>query len=457
MRLTLALLGTAGLAACGGDNTVDGFTLPEWAVIKKFGPLGAPPPNTTNKYADDANAAKFGQRLFFEKSYAGALTIGSDGMNGSPGNVGDTGKIGCVSCHDPNGWYIDTRSMPNNVSIGAKYTKRNAPSLVNAVYYKWYSWDGKEDSPWYQGANGPESAVNFGSGRLQWAHMVYAKYKDDYNALFPTPLDPGLDASLNPAGCTPPACRFPPAGKPNPSMPGVWEMMAPADQQIVNTIMANCGKSLEAYERLLVSKNAPIDKYIQARLDGEAGKTSDFSVMSQSAKNGLKLFIGKAGCAACHQGQTFTDLDDFYNTGVPQNAGPNVPMSDNGRNDAIPLTLANTFNTQGAFSDDPAAGMMKLAGLAQDPKFIGAFRIKSLRHVGKTAPYFHNGSMATLEDVVAFYNQGGGAMGFAGTKDPRIVPLNLTAQEQSDLVAFLRDGLQGEPPDPALGVDTSAP
>jgi cytochrome c peroxidase len=419
-------------------DMVDVFTKAEWAEVQKLGPLPDIPAEPSNKYADNAMAAAFGQRLFFEKSYSGALTIGNDGTNGSPGMVGDKGKIGCVSCHDPAAFYVDTRSMPNNLSIGVKYTKRHAPPLVNIAFYKWGAWNGKEDSIWFQGANAPESAVNFGSTRLDFAHMVYNKYKADYNAIFPVPLDAALDPMAADAS------RFPPSGMPNVMTPGPWETMTPADQDTVNLIMANCGKALEAYERKLLSKNAPIDKYI----------AMDFTALTPGAKRGLKLFIGKAACNACHGGAFLSD-NDFHVTGVTQNVGPNVPMTDNGRNDDIPKLLANTWNTKGKFSDDTMYGEMKLAGLAQGDQWIGVFRTKSLRSVAKIAPYFHNGSKATLADVVTFYNAGGDATGFAGVKDAKMKPLNLSDAEKADLVEFMQTALTGDPPPAALGMDTS--
>jgi cytochrome c peroxidase len=108
------------------------------------------------------------------------------------------------------------------------------------------------------------------------------------------------------------------------------------------------------------------------------------------------------------------------------------------------------------FSDDKAAGQMKFDGQVLSDDMRGKFRTKSLRHVELTAPYMHDGSLATLEDVVTFYNDGGGATGFPGAKDPLLVPLNLTTQEIQDLVAFLKS-LTGEPVPAALTVNTSAP
>jgi cytochrome c peroxidase len=212
-----------------------------------------------------------------------------------------------------------------------------------------------------------------------------------------------------------------------------WQGMAAADQDIINRIMANAGKAIEAYERKLISRNAPIDKYI----------AGDYTALSPAAKRGLALFIGKAACVDCHSGPTLTD-NKFHNTGVPQ-AGINAPATDNGRFDEIPKTLSNNFNTASKYSDDQALGMAKLKDLAQTEDLRGTFRTGMLRQIEMTGPYMHTGSLETLDDVVRFYNWGGGAAGFAGTKSPAMVPLLLTDDEIADLVAFLHT-LTGDPP-----------
>jgi cytochrome c peroxidase len=418
------------------DKMVDAFTEEEFDIIKQLGPLGPVPANPTNKYADDVNVAALGQKLFFEKSYASALTIADPVL----GPVGATGKIACASCHDVNNYYTDTRSHPNSTSLGVQWTRRNAPTLVNVAYYEWMSWGGKEDSLWYQGANGCESAVNFGGNRLQYAHMLFQKYRTDYNALFPVPLDTALDPAA------PDAARFPPAGKPKAAMAadGPWEMMAPADRDIINTIMANIGKAIEAYERQLVSRNAPIDKYIGG----------EYTALSPAAKRGLRLFIGKAACVDCHSGPTLTD-NKFHNTGVPQ-LGVNLPLVDNGRFDDLSATLTNAFNGQGKFSDDPNRGAAKLAGMMVTDNLKGLFRTGMLRQIANTGPYMHTGSLLTLEDVVRFYNWGGGNANFSGVKSAAMAPLLLSDEEVADIVAFLRT-LTGEPPPAGLGKDTSVP
>jgi cytochrome c peroxidase len=443
--LSTYALGALLVAGCEAepDLGIDGFTLGEWVKLKTLGPLTTPDPDFTNTYADNAAAATFGQRLFHEKGYANALTVGDNGSNGSLGAIGDKGKVSCASCHDAAAWYIDTRTNPNNVSLGVAYTPRNAPSLVNAAFYKWYSWAGKQDSMWMQGAQGMESKENFAGNRLAYAHLIFKKYRADYDAIFPVPLDPALDpAALDSA-------RFPASGKPKSASTdpdGPWEMMTAADRKIIETIMANCGKALEAYERLLVSKNAPLDRYV----------SGDYKALTPGAKRGLKLFIGKAACDGCHTGTILSD-NDFHNTGVPQMVGVNVPAMDDGRFQDLSSVLKSPFNGAGVFSDDVAAGMMKLAVPAPADPDKGKFRTKGLRHVAQSGPYMHNGSFASLDQVVHFYNLGGGASGFAGTKDPKVVPLNLTSLEEQDLVEFLKTALSGEPVPAALGVDTSIP
>jgi cytochrome c peroxidase len=111
----LALSAALVLQGClPGSGETDVFTDEEFELIATLGPLPAPPANPTNRYADDAAVAAFGQRLFFEKGFAKALTVPNSGL----GAVGDTGKVACVSCHDPTNYYVDTRSRPAMTSVG---------------------------------------------------------------------------------------------------------------------------------------------------------------------------------------------------------------------------------------------------------------------------------------------------------------------------------------------------
>jgi cytochrome c peroxidase len=262
---------------------------------------------------------------------------------------------------------------------------------------------------------------------------VYAKYKGDYEAVF-GPLDPALDPAAEDAA------RFPPSGraKSSPDDPdGPWELMTADDRAAVNQIMANIGKSFEAYERNLIGGSSPFGRYVRDQ------ETADFS---PAARRGLALFIGKAACNDCHRGPVLSD-NEFHNIGVPQAVGEHTPLVDEGRFEDIPALLRSSWNSVGRYSADPVAGEAKLASVnPEDESTKGKFRTTALLNVAETGPYFHNGSSATLEDVVQHYNKGGGEPGsYAGTSAAQIRPLGLSDAEISDVVEFLRS-LTGEPP-----------
>ncbi len=178
-------------------------------------------------------------------------------------------------------------------------------------------------------------------------------------------------------------------------------------------------KAIPEYLKTLASRGASFDK-------GE---------MSASAKRGLILFKGKAGCIACHNGPLFTD-GGAYNTGVKENFDVWLdPM----RHQAFIayaafMGIKNYMNLK----RDPGAHVQKHAA---DDSDMGRFITPSLRELKYTAPYMHNGISKTLEDVVAFYNRGGDN---DHNKDARMKPLKLGKVEQKDLVAFLLS-LSGEP------------
>jgi cytochrome c peroxidase len=194
--------------------------------------------------------------------------------------------------------------------------------------------------------------------------------------------------------------------------------------------MANYSKAIAAYETLLVSRNAPFDKYV----------AGDKNAISGAAKRGLGLFIGKAACIDCHSGPFFTD-QKFHNLGVPQE-GVNVPREDLGRFTDLNRLITHPLNSKSKYADGP--GRVDIEGLMTKEEDKGLFRTPTLRGVHGTAPYFHTGAATTLSEVIWFYNDGGGASGYGGVKDPRMVPLGLDSQEIADLVAFL-ETLTGEP------------
>jgi cytochrome c peroxidase len=435
------LLFAMAYAACGQPNGNDqNFTPSEWGIIKTLSPLPDLPVDTTNKYRDSPAAALLGQKLFFEPRLSGPIQAGTP-QEGQLGNPGDTGKIACRNCHMPESvWLFDIRSnnggpIPNATALGSNWMTRNVSSVVNTVFYvheksgaHWRENDGFSDSEWFDAQSEPEGPPVQNGSRLQLAHVIFEHYSSDYAAAFPEfPLDPGL------ANYT----RFPATGSPYTDTAN-WNSLSRADKEIVNRILVNYGKAIEAYLRNLVSRDAPFDRYV----------AGDANAISQPAKAGLKLFIGKAKCVQCHNTPLFSD-DDFHVIGlrIDTSLSPHADPNETGRvfNQALicnPSVADGDFNVNGHFSDDPAT---KRDGNFCSQKIpVGLWRTKGLRQVAGTAPYFRDGQAATLDDVIEFYNRGGDPVGtfLGGPKE--IQPLHLTNDEKTALKEFLKT-LTGQP------------
>jgi len=463
----LATLAIAGWTWKPETPPPEGFTTEEWALIKTLSPLPALPPlDPSNQFADDPRAAKLGQKFFFEKGISGPIVVGNDGKNGGLGAPGETGKISCASCHQPDSkWMFDIRSNtgveenPHATALGAGWMLRNVSSIINTAYYNvWRENDGVSDSPWADALTDPEDPHSQNGSRLQVAHVIWDKYRAEYDAVFhshrnharsghtPNHLD-ALDARLDPRN--PHAAELPATGKPGDKQ---WEAMPERDKEIVNHIFANFGKAVQAYLRKCVSRNAPFDRYV----------AGDHTAINTAAVRGLRLFISpRTNCVQCHLGPMFTD-SRFHTIGmhVDTTLSPHADASELGRYSALQQVLSHDpgttgqFNVDSIYSDNMSTGILSRLAATEADK--GKWRTKSLRLVAVTPPYMHTGQMPTLRDVIDFYNHGGDAEGtFIGSKDLLIHPLHLTSQEKQDLIAFL-ETLTGDPLPDELMRDTSA-
>lgn len=389
-------------------DPLDGLTEAEWKTIKTLGPLPAVPKDPTNAHADDAKAALLGQMLFFDKSYSGAIAVADDGMSGALGTTGDTGKVSCASCHE-GVTMDDNRSKPNNVSLGTDFGTRNSLSIANSSFYAWTNWGGRFDSQWSLPLAVAENAKIMNSSRLAVGRLLWTKYRTEYDAIFPAKLDARFDAAhATPFG----------TGK------AAYDALGVTEKDIVDRMYSNFGKAIAAYMRLVVSREAPFDRYV----------AGDFAALNPAAKRGLRVFIGKGACVSCHSGPNFAD-DKFHALAVPQ-TGPKVPAADLGRFADVPPLLTSVFKTDGVYSDDKTTG--KLTGLMSDPAQKGQFRTKSLRGVSESGPYMHSGQFATLEEVVAYYGKGGDTPPADITKDPLMKAFPLEGTDTADLVAFMK-------------------
>lgn len=171
--------------------------------------------------------------------------------------------------------------------------------------------------------------------------------------------------------------------------------------------------ALADFQRTLVVRDTPFDRFLGG----------DKQALDGAAQRGLTLFYGKAGCARCHAGSLLSD-QKFHNLGIAET--PEL------LNDPQRRATRHFFQRQmGLERMDRDPGRF---AVSRNPVELGAFRTPPLRQIAQTGPYQHNGSLATLADVIAFYNQGGGSQ---SGKSALLAPLNLTTQESSELLAFL--------------------
>jgi cytochrome c peroxidase len=399
------------------------FTDAELREIRKLSPLPDVPDDETNKYASDPRAQHLGQFLFYDTNLSG------------------NGEVSCASCHRPGHGF----STPDRFGQGLGETPRHPPSLLNIAYHHWYDWDGKADSLWSQAMRPLESPAEHATTRTDIVKYIHGD--DDLRAAYEAVYGEMPNFADDE--------RFPPDARPVPDEPENpqherWASMDAANQKAVDLALTNLTKSIAAYQMQLVSRASPFDDYV-ARLDDE--DPADISAISESARRGLKIFVGKGNCVACHNGANFTD-GTFHNLGLPS-ANPDKP-ADKGRLSGVEIVKRTAFNASGEFSDDTEGRRAKwLKFLTTTPEDVGQFKTPTLRNVSKTPPYMHGGQFETLEQVVAFYSTLP-AKAQVGHREEMLEPLGLTAQEIDDVVAFL-ETLDGEPVPAALRSQPESP
>ena len=289
-------------------------------------------------------------------------------------------SVACNTCHSPrNGFTTHTEASRG---VGDQIGKRNAPSILNAMFYKSMFWDGRAASLEEQATVPILNPVEMGQKDPQ---DVVAKL-----AAIPEMVDAFQKVFGRP---------------PN------WEDM---------------GKALAAFERTRLSTEAPFDRFLHG----------DEKALNASQRRGWALFTGKARCGSCHTYDPALPLfgdNRFHNTGVAA-----------GKQDFNQLAAAESV-AAGSASAGNKAEIDKLALetdysdlgrflVTQKREDIGGFRTPFLRDVLLTGPYMHDGSLETLWDVVEFFNKGGERNAFL---DGEMKPLGLSASEVEDVVNFL--------------------
>ncbi|MGR9115918.1 MAG: cytochrome-c peroxidase [Gammaproteobacteria bacterium] len=289
------------------------------------------------------------------------------------------GTISCAGCHQPSLAYTDGLSVAQG--IHQQRGVRNTPTIINAAFYRTLFLDGRASTLEEQ-AIGP--LLNPREHGLTSNDRILAVVKQD------------ADYRRR-----------------------LMQVFAIEDNQIT---MHHLAKAIASFERTLIGGNSPFDRYYFGR---------NRNSLSDSASRGLLVFRRKGNCANCHEismaHALFSD-NRFYNIGI----GSKVL-------NAVADDLVAALN-QGKMTEQTALTMEQRSELGRfnvtkQIGDIGKFKTPSLRNVALTAPYMHDGSLKTLEEVVEYYDKGGEKNRFL---DPAIFQLHLTGQEKADLVAFLR-------------------
>jgi cytochrome c peroxidase len=333
--------------------------------------LGLPPIPVPTDNPQTPEKISLGEKLFNDKRFS------------------TTGEVSCANCHAAEKAFTDS---PLKVSEGIhKLTgTRNAPTVVNAVFFRSMFWDGRSPSLEDQSLHPFLNPVEMGLADHQ-PILEIVRTDSEYVGAFQEVFGKGPDAIT----------------------------------------MEEVTKAIAAFERTKVAGNSAFDRW---RYGGEVG------ALSEAQKRGFDLFVNAGRCVSCHRVEQtqalFTD-NRFHNVGV----GINDMQSE------VP-GLAREFVKARATASEVDAKVLsdrrssELGRFAISRTFddLGSFKTPTLRNVAVTAPYMHDGSLATLRDVVVHYNNGGVTVEGNPVNDflsGGIRPLNLEDQQIDDLVAFM--------------------
>ncbi len=289
------------------------------------------------------------------------------------------GSVSCASCHHPEQAFTD--GLPVAKGLHGQLGARNTPTIVNAAFFETLFLDGRANSLEAQALGPLVNPIEHGLENHQVILDIIrtdANYIQQFKKVF------------------------------------TIETNQIAIEQVA--------KAIASFERTLISGNSPFDRYLFGR---------DHSALSSSAERGLGVFKRNGNCVTCHEiswnNALFTD-NRFYNIG----AGFThlTPVLDEfivgvnqGKNpEEIPLTAVQHSEL----------GRFTVTKVLAD---IGRFKTPTLRNIALTAPYMHDGSLKTLEEVIDHYDKGGDKNRFIDTK---IFPLHLSQQEKADLLEFMK-------------------
>ena len=363
------LTGLAFTLVCTSSAAQVEFTQVEKEAIARHGPW--PPPlkrDASNRFSGKPAAIAFGRKLFFDV------------------RVSLEGRLSCASCHLPSRAWADAQTR----SFGRELLDRNAPSIANTRFERWFGRDGGADSLWSHAIRPLTDSREMAMTPALLAERI-REHKDlglGYRRIFGAPRD---------------------------------------DEEV----MVNLAKAIAAFQETVITGRTPFDDFRDALLRGDRMAMARYP---DAAQRGLRIFVGRGNCAVCHFGPAFTN-GEFADVGIPFFAAPG--RVDSGRHAGIRMVKESPFNLLGRYNDDATgANAVATRHLTLEHRHWGEFKVPGLRNVAKTAPYMHAGSLPTLESVVTHYSDlNEDRLHADGEKILR--PLRLDPGEAADLGAFL--------------------
>jgi cytochrome c peroxidase len=301
----------------------------------------------------------------------------------------EDGTVSCATCHDALKGFTDS-PLRTSAGIRALTGTRNAPTVINAAYFRAMFWDGRsvdlEDQAQHPFLNPVEMGLKDHSPILE-----SVRNDPDYTRAFQEVFGKSGDAIT----------------------------------------MKEVTQAIGAFERTLIAGNSAFDRFYFA---------GQQDALTEPQKRGFELFVNKGRCVSCHVVEQTTALftdNRFHNVGVGINdIQAEVPKIASQFLQAK-ATLAEVDKR--VLSDRRTSELGRFA-VTRTLDDLGSFKTPTLRNIALTAPYMHDGSLATLRDVVVHYNNGGVTKADAPVNDflsGGIRPLNLTDPEIDDLVAFM--------------------
>ena len=351
------------------------FTAQEIALIGSFGPWPVKnQSDPSNALSGNPLAIALGGKLFVYK------------------RLSKNNDLSCASCHQANKGFSDGLA----VSQGRIQLQRNSQSLWNLKGQNWFAWDGSSDSLWLHSLKPMLHPDEMGASLEHIAGALRS--------------DAAIAAAIE---------KLP-----------LHNIRIGANTPSEQRLALSAAKALAAYVETLQSKQTAFDRFRDALMVSNPNQATTYPL---AAQRGLKLFINKGNCISCHAGPNFSN-GEFADIGVGHFRKDR--SVDSGRHAGASSVLKDPYNLLGQFSDVAPSEQTHTRFIAMNHTLFGQFKVPSLRELVHTAPYMHDGRIATLKEVIKHYSSVG-ADRLHSDGDKSLKALNLSESESDDLVAFL--------------------